>query len=260
METSVIKITNQFLHKHSMSVVGNKVYSVSEDIFLEQSILKYLQQQENYPKSIVKCQQFFRTDTSYYLVMSDGGNSLFVFMQKAHQLIRAGKIELSHWKNVCRLIFKQMLECVEFLHSNNVCHFDISCENFLINDVPIEIVEECVDTKQHKIRFLVDNIQIKLCDFGLAQLFISDKCLSDKYVGKANYKSPEVINKKIGFDARKNDIWCMGVSLWMILTGSNLFNIAQLSDLIFAHVINGYLGFLVEKWNMQSYVDRDGFI
>ena len=66
---------------------------------------------------------------NFYLVMEDGGHSLFAFVQKAHSLIQAGNLEISHWNEVCKVIFKQMVECVEYLHSQGICHMDISLEN-----------------------------------------------------------------------------------------------------------------------------------
>ena len=70
-------------------------------------------------------------------MMEDGGESLFDFVNKAHQLILSGNIDITEWHRVCKVIFKQMLECIEFIHSLNICHFDISLENFLINDVDV---------------------------------------------------------------------------------------------------------------------------
>ena len=62
--------------------------------------------------------------------MEDAGLSLFDFIQNAHELIANGKVDLSHWKAVIRLIFKQMLEAIEYIHHKNVCHFDISLGAF----------------------------------------------------------------------------------------------------------------------------------
>ena len=55
---------------------------------------------------------------------------------------------------------------------------------------------------------------------GLAKYFQQNEdCLSNKYCGKRNYKSPEIVSKKKKFDAKMNDIWCLGVTLFMISTG-----------------------------------------
>eukprot|EP00488_Nonionellina_sp_1-RS-2012_P001378 TRINITY_DN2207_c0_g1_i1.p1 TRINITY_DN2207_c0_g1~~TRINITY_DN2207_c0_g1_i1.p1 ORF type:complete len:132 (-),score=44.14 TRINITY_DN2207_c0_g1_i1:87-425(-) len=103
-----------------------------------------------------------------YLVMEDGGSSLFDFVTKAHNLVTANKIDIRHWQKVCEIMLQQMMQVTEYIHSKNVAHFDISLENFLINDVQIEVDR---NGGHERIRFVMDDIQIKLCDFGLAQIF-----------------------------------------------------------------------------------------
>eukprot|EP01083_Nonionella_stella_P076313 207901_1 len=166
----VTKVTRRHLHENSISVMNDTVYTVEEDILLEQSILKFLTQNTDCPQSIVRFQSFFKTKSDYYLVMEDGGESLFDFIEQAHKLIAAKTITLSHWKEVSQVIINQMIEAIAFIHSKNVCHFDISLENFVICDMPIEIVHE---GESETIRFDTNAIQIKLCDFGLAKMFTS---------------------------------------------------------------------------------------
>ena len=86
-------------------------------------------------------------------------------------------------------------------HSKNVCHFDISLENFLINDIDI------VYSNDGQIKFCFDSkIQIKLCDYGLAEIFDEEKSEfeSTKYCGKRNYKSPEVTDENGRFKRRRS--------------------------------------------------------
>ena len=126
------------------------------------------------------------------MVEEDGGFPLFDFVVKVHQLIEIGKLEITEWHRIAKIIFKQMIEVIEFIHSKHVAHFDISLENFLINDVDVVLVT--VPNKgTQTIKFSVDDessgIQIKLCDFGLAELFHNksldeSKWLTNKYCGK----------------------------------------------------------------------------
>ena len=106
---------------------------------------------------------------NYYLQMEDGGVSLFDFVKKAHRFIQCGQLKLTEWHKVVRVLTKQMIECVSFLHSLNVVHFDISLENWLINDVQVEV--DSHQSKCPKLRFVTADIQIKLCDFGRCRLF-----------------------------------------------------------------------------------------
>ena len=147
-------------------------YKVSENIIKEMTIQKYLTDSKHCPHSIVKYISSFETDNDYYLIMEDGGDGLFEFIVKAHHFIQSGEITISEWHKVVKIIFKQMIECIEYIHSQNVCHFDISLENFLINDVSIEIHNT---PNGDRVKFDTDKICIKLCDFGygLFLLFVN---------------------------------------------------------------------------------------
>ena len=119
--------------------------------------------------------------------MEDGGHSLFDFVKKGHKHITNGRITIDEWHKVVKLIFKQMVEAIEFMHDNNVVHFDISLENLLINDLDVKL-----NKKTEKISFVCNDIRVKICDFGLAEIFDKNSSfLTNKYCGKPNYKSPE---------------------------------------------------------------------
>ena len=110
--------------------------------------------------------------------MEDGGQSLLHFVQRAHKCIKAQKLDISQWIKMCKIIFKQMVESIDYIHSKNVAHFDISLENFLINDVKINVIQD------DKLQFCFDDkIQCKLCDFGLAQYFADDNFSTSKFCG-----------------------------------------------------------------------------
>eukprot|EP01083_Nonionella_stella_P291748 992490_1 len=72
LQSVVIKTTSKYLHDKSMSSINGQTSHVQEDILLEQSILKYVTQQQDCPKSIVKFQDFFQTNCDYYMVMEHG--------------------------------------------------------------------------------------------------------------------------------------------------------------------------------------------
>ena len=56
----VIKEANKELHHSSSAMVGNRTYSVIEDVLTELSILEYLSKDKNCPKSMVKFLQSFQ--------------------------------------------------------------------------------------------------------------------------------------------------------------------------------------------------------
>eukprot|EP00483_Globobulimina_turgida_P000350 UN00350 len=149
-----------------------------------------------------------------------------------------------------------MIECIEYIHSHNVYHFDISLENFLINDVG-ENIQYTPNGVQ--LRFPCSNIQIKLCDFGLAQLFKENtSLLSSKFCGKPGYKSPEITDKQ-KFNAKKNDIWCLGVCLWMLIVGKKPWTKASKKCESFNYIMNGYTGIIqsLSAANRVHYVNEE---
>eukprot|EP01084_Bolivina_argentea_P220868 374234_1 len=248
----VIKTANQFLYAHSKGLVHGKSYQIKEDIVLEQSILKYLTQDTDCPNSIVKWHHFFKTNTDLFLVMEDAGSSLFDFITKAHNLVRTNKIDAKHWRDVCHVLLQQMVEAIAYIHSKHVAHFDISLENWLINDIKIEID---TNDEHERIRFVMDDIELKLCDFGLAQIFTNQPYLSSKFCGKQGYKSPEIVNKKKGFDAQLNDIWCLGMCMFMVCVGVAPWAIAHESDTNFAYFMKYGMRSVLKQWDCLHYVD-----
>ena len=182
-------------------------------------------------------------------------------MVRGHQLIKMGQIEITEWLRIVKLIFKQMIECIEYIHNKKVAHFDISLENFLINDIEIAVDKE---SNSDKLRFVVDDngkgLKVKLCDFGLAEYFNDcDNFKSNKYCGKLNYQSPEITNSenKYIFDAQKNDLFCLGVSLFMMIIGTAPWQQSSYSDPAFLFIINGNIDTLLMQWEYYKYLDND---
>lgn len=90
------------------------------------------------------------------------------------------------------------------------------CQFVQINDVGIEPKLDR-QSGANRIHFCgKEGVQIKLCDFGLAVFFpkvqgaTKTSFHSRKFVGKSRYWSPE-LSAHHTFDARANDIWCLGV-------------------------------------------------
>ena len=85
---------------------------------------------------------------------------------------------------------------------------------------------------------------------GLAEKFKKGKCLSVKYVGKTNYKSPECLKECDVFDAKKNDVWCLGICAFMMIFGNAPFVKADGSSESFVYVVNGRLRELLRDWKL----------
>ncbi|XP_054743089.1 testis-specific serine/threonine-protein kinase 4 isoform X2 [Anastrepha obliqua] len=99
-----------------------------------------------------------------------------------------------------RNIFKQLISAVEYIHSKNVVHRDIKCENLLLDE----------------------NYTLKLIDFGFARKDTrnSDQevILSKTFCGSYAYASPEIL-KGIAYDPFMSDIWACGVVCYAMVFG-----------------------------------------
>ncbi len=112
------------------------------------------------------------------------------------------------------------------------------------------------------IEFLHKDLRIKLIDFGLAHCFgfgpsgSTDFC-SNKYCGKPAYRSPEIVGRKKLFDAKSNDVWGLGVCLFMMILGTSPWDQAADSDPRFAAIKKGQILQLLRLWDRERYVDKD---
>ena len=181
--------------------------------------------------------------------MEDGGTSLIDFVIKVHQFIKNGQIEIIEWHKLVKIIFKQMIEFIDYIHNKNICHFDISLENFLINDIDVSVTPTRINNNEtvEILKFCKENVEIKACDFGLAQYFRDGDFRTNKYCGKTGYQSPEIRAKKKIFDARSNDIFCLGVCLFRMIIGGCCGCNQQ--------IINSDLNELLKKWNKLNYIN-----
>ncbi|XP_013421516.2 testis-specific serine/threonine-protein kinase 1-like [Lingula anatina] len=99
-------------------------------------------------------------------------------------------------EETAKLMFLEFVEAVDYLHSNNLTHRDLKCENILI------------DTRNN----------IKLSDFGFARTF-TDGEFSRTFCGSAAYAAPEILQGH-PYNMPAYDIWSMGVVLYIMVTGS----------------------------------------
>ena len=92
-------------------------------------------------------------------------------------------------------IIKQILEGLDYLHSNDIAHRDIKLENILLNSQKA----------------------IKIIDFGFSLITPKNRPL-DIFCGTPSYMAPELIARKNYF-GHLVDIWALGVLLFVFLSG-----------------------------------------
>ena len=98
----------------------------------------------------------------------------------------------------CKYIFKKIINCVHQCHTNNIVHGDIKLENFLIDKDKLILIDFAMSHYKYK----VENKKLNLG-------------------GTHSYCAPEVYLGDCDF---YNDIWSLGVILYIMIEGSFPFN------------------------------------
>ncbi|KAL6947222.1 hypothetical protein ACO0QE_002101 [Hanseniaspora vineae] len=142
--------------------------------------------------NIMALYEVWENKSELYLVLEyvDGGE-LFDY------LVTHGKL----CESEAVYYFKQIIEGVSYLHKFNICHRDLKPENLLL------------DKKNKK---------IKIADFGMAALEVSDKLLQTS-CGSPHYASPEIVTGK-KYHGSSSDVWSCGIILFALLCGHLPFN------------------------------------
>ncbi|KAH7286408.1 hypothetical protein KP509_32G005800 [Ceratopteris richardii] len=139
--------------------------------------------------NIVQLHEVMASKTKVYFVLEyvTGGE----FFEKINEKGRLSERE-------ARKYFHQLINAVNYCHSQGVYHRDLKPENLLLDA----------------------NGNLKISDFGLSAL--SEQCLKDGLLhttcGTPNYVAPEVIYEN-GYDGAKADLWSCGVILFVLLAG-----------------------------------------
>merc|ERR1712130_420236 len=252
-ESVIIKITDKQLHFNKISNKHGKSLSVQEDIIKEKKLLMYLTA-NNPPSSLVKFKGFFHDQYKFFLVMEHGGHDFFDWIVKCHEWIKDGKLSLKQWKLYTHDLMLQIVEFLKWMHCKmNVCHLDMSLENMLIKN------NKYKSDGNGGIR-LSRKMQIKICDFGLAEYFNpkeKNAFICNKYVGKTHYKAPKVYGKKEWFDARKADIWSLGVSFFMMMIGAPPYKLPNDDDRHFPFIQRNNIMAILMRWGREHYIDKN---
>ncbi|KAL0271353.1 UNVERIFIED_CONTAM: hypothetical protein PYX00_008470 [Menopon gallinae] len=117
-------------------------------------------------------------------------------------------------ENRAKNLFRQIVSAVEYLHSLDIAHRDLKCENVL----------------------LAKRDLVKITDFGFARWCKNDdgqRILSETFCGSAAYAAPEIIQGH-AYNPKMYDIWSLGCVLYIMLTATMPFddsNVAQMLEI-----------------------------
>ena len=205
----VKKVLHKQLNEYrAMKIVNKKLASSSNEIEILRKI--------SHP-NIVNIFEIFEDKKKYYIMSEfcDGGELFSAISEKGFFTeLEANKL------------IKQILQTVNYLHSNNIVHRDLKPENIML---------------------MANGKDLKVIDFGTAVELPKKKKLT-KFIGTAYYIAPEVIQQN--YD-EKCDIWSCGIILYILLCGYPPFNGPSNND-IYSAIQHSKLLFKKENWQDVS--------
>jgi len=213
-EMVAIKIIDQ------KSVMQKNMFDqIKKEIVTEITIMKQL----DHPL-VIEIKEVLASRSKIFIVMEYASNGdLQSYLES-----KGGKLS----EDEARKIFRQMVEGLQYIHSQGFCHRDLKLENFLLDSQG----------------------NVKISDFGSSNVLDAnespdhmkpdtDPSLLHAVCGTPYYLAPEVVAKQ-GYDGKTADVWSCGVILFKLLTGYFPFG-GKLTKL-FANIRRGQ--FWIPHW------------
>jgi len=139
-------------------------------------------------RNIVRFYRAFSFEKSTYIVLELCPNGSLMDMVKKRKFIT--EPELRYWT-------VQMAGAIKYMHAKGIIHRDLKMGNI----------------------FLDINMNVKIGDFGLAALSMSDKdmknCRRTTLCGTPNYIAPEILSKDNGGHDHLVDLWSLGIIMYV---------------------------------------------
>ncbi|CAG0915317.1 unnamed protein product [Notodromas monacha] len=141
------------------------------------------------------------------------GSRIYVFMEYAPNgdlldyVMQCGRLS----EQQANVWSRQMGEGVDYLHSRDIAHRDLKCENMLITN----------------------NWNVRIGDFGFVTKTFDngERVLSKTFCGSLAYAAPELIRGD-PYDARQADAWSLGIVLYVMFNASMPFDDSDMKQLL----------------------------
>ena len=122
-------------------------------------------------------------------------------------------------ENQSKIIIKTLIETLNYIHENNYCHRDLKPENIMLDE----------------------NYNLKIVDFGFAEkLNVNLNGKLNSIIGTPSYSSPELLLKQ-SYYGISNDVFSIGVIMFILVTGKMPFKIAIKDDIHYNLIINNQI-------------------
>eukprot|EP01084_Bolivina_argentea_P019433 36122_1 len=225
---AIIKKVHASLHARHIGIAhqdddtDGMTFCIPNDILKESLILSHLTA-VNRQSQIIKFVDFFYSKQAYYLVLEHlSGNcmNLKQFAEQAHVYIHDGQLAMDKYLQVIKWIFWQLFVLIRWMHNDmHCCHLDLKLEHVMLKNVEFVLDAETTSIS------VSQNIGVKLCDFGSAEIFGDGVFACDKrcsILREAQYQSPLLAGGQT-YDARKADMWALGSMLFHCLMGQTVY-------------------------------------
>jgi len=218
------------IKKNDLAQVEQKVRKgtndhVAEDIFTEIKLHFAISPTDTIvTPGILRIYDQYEDETFHYLVLewADKGELFEHVVQNFQQpnFLRNERA-IAKWKQQMQQMFHEICLGVKKIHNEGIVHRDLSLENLLL-----------IENKNY-VRGKMPKLRPVICDFGLASVD-RRRGFTDS-VGKLGYMSPECLAGR--YDGKKNDIWCLGIILVMMMIGAPPYS--KVNDRAFQYLMGG---------------------
>ncbi|CAF0710394.1 unnamed protein product [Brachionus calyciflorus] len=149
-------------------------------------------------KNLIRLEEVFETKKKLYLITE---------LCEAGELARWLKKQKQISENHARILMRQIVDAISYLHKHDIVHRDLKLENILIKEF---------DTDS-------DNFLVKITDFGLSSQrdSVGTESMFDDYCGTPLYMAPEIIDNNPY--SQLCDVWALGIIMFFILTSHSPF-------------------------------------
>lgn len=206
-----LKVINTYAGDHASLTRIYEEISIMKQIGRHPSIIQLLTEDDSTPNTI-----------RLVLELCEGGELYDRIQQKRF-----------YCESDAKLLVKNVLEAVAFIHSKGIMHRDLKPENILLVSK-------------------VSNTDIKVSDFGLAKIskdYPHRLPRSHSICGSDFYLAPEVIKQEEY--GREIDIWAVGVVAFVVLSGSLPFYNTVLHKL-YRQIVERDISFVDSVWRNIS--------
>ncbi|UKK02859.2 protein kinase [Theileria orientalis] len=171
--------------------------------------------------NLMRIDQIWESDTSFYIVTEKFiGGELFEYLLK----------EKAIPEDICKYIFRQILQAVDTLHTMNLLHRDIKPENIMFRNPTKSVLP------------VAERYELALIDFDTCKM--TDCPTADKseivngkrrLVGTYGYLAPEILR---GDDySTASDMWSIGIVLYILMTGIPPVSMDKMYDAKASHAV-----------------------